>query len=105
MDFMWVALGGAGGAVCRYGVGVWVIGRFGGTFPLHTLLVNVSGSLAIGVLMVVLTERFVADPVWRLLLVVGFLGGYTTFSSYSYEVLVLIESGEWQSAAWYVVSS
>jgi CrcB protein len=105
MDYVWVALGGAVGAACRYAIGVLIVSRVGNTFPWHTLLINVSGSLAIGILLVLLTERLVADPMWRLLLVVGFLGGYTTFSSYTYEAIALVEAGEWQSAAWYVVGS
>ena len=105
MDFLWVALGGAAGASARYGLSGWVVDRLGAAFPFHTLLINVSGSLAIGALMVLLTERLVADPAWRLLLVVGFLGGYTTFSSYSFEALGLLTEGEWLPAAWYVLGS
>jgi CrcB protein len=79
MDSLWVALGGGLGATARYVLGGWVVARLGSGFPFHTLLINVTGSLAIGVLLVLLTERLVVDPAWRLLLVVGFLGGYTTF--------------------------
>jgi CrcB protein len=82
-----------------------MVARLGATFPFHTLLINVSGSLAIGVLLVLLTQRLVADPAWRLLLVVGFLGGYTTFSSYAFEVLALVDEGDWLPAAWYVLAS
>src|SRR6266571_9163681 len=85
MEYLWVGLGGFIGANVRYIFGTWVVHRFGPTFPIQTLLINVSGSLVIGVLLVLLTERLAADPAWRLLLVVGFLGGYTTFSSYSFE--------------------
>ena len=105
MDFVWVAVGGAAGAVCRYGVGVWIVNRLGPDLPFHTLFVNVSGSLAVGALVVMLSERLVADPAWRLLLVVGFLGGYTTFSSFSFEVLTLIEAGRWLAATAYVLGS
>jgi CrcB protein len=82
-----------------------VVARLGGAFPFHTLLINVSGSLAVGLLLVLLTERLVIDPAWRLLLVVGFLGGYTTFSSYTFEALSLIEEGDWVAALGYVVGS
>jgi CrcB protein len=105
MDFIWVAVGGACGAVCRYGVGILVVDRVASRFPVATLLVNVSGCLAIGLLVVALSERLVADPAWRLLLVVGFLGGYTTFSSYTLETVALVEAGRWHSAAAYVISS
>jgi CrcB protein len=104
-DFLWVGLGGFLGANARYALGLWVVNRLGAGFPFHTLLINVTGSLAIGVLLVLLTERFVVDPAWRLLLVVGFLGGYTTFSSYTFEALVLAEEGRWLAAAWYVMGS
>ena len=105
MDSLWVALGGGLGATTRYLLGGWVVGRLGGAFPFHTLLINVSGSLAIGLLLVLLTERLVVDPAWRLLLVVGFLGGYTTFSSYTFEAVSLLEEGDWLAALGYVVGS
>jgi CrcB protein len=104
-DFLWVGLGGFVGANARYALGLWVVNRFGAGFPLHTLLINVTGSLAVGVLLVLLTERLLADPAWRLLLVVGFLGGYTTFSSYTFEALVLVDEGRWLEAAWYVLGA
>jgi CrcB protein len=104
MDFVWVALGGAAGACSRYGLGGWLVPRLGSTFPFHTLLINVSGSLAIGVLLALLSE-LVADPAWRLLLAVGFLGGYTTFSSYTFEALGLLEGGDWLLALAYVAGS
>jgi CrcB protein len=65
----------------------------------------VTGSLAIGFLLVLFTERALVDPAWRLLLVVGFLGGYTTFSSYTFETLQLLEAGEPLAAVAYVLSS
>jgi fluoride exporter len=105
MDSLWVALGGGLGATARYLLGGWVVARLGGAFPFHTLLINLSGSLAIGALLVLLTERLVADPAWRLLLVVGFLGGYTTFSSYTFEALSLAEEGDWLAAMAYVLGS
>ncbi|SRR6266536_1610427 len=105
MEYLWVGLGGFFGANVRYILGVWIVGRVGPGFPFHTFLINVTGSLVIGLLMVLLTERFITDPAWRLLLVVGFLGGYTTFSSYTFEALTLMEQGNWLAAAWYVIGS
>jgi fluoride exporter len=64
--------------------------RFGGTFPLGTLVINVSGSFLIGLLMTLLTEKFQLDPNWRFLLVVGFLGGYTACSSFEWETFTTI---------------
>jgi fluoride exporter len=105
MDTVWVAVGGGLGATVRYLLGGWIVERLGGAFPFHTLLINVSGSLAIGVFLVLFTERLVVDPAWRLLLVVGFLGGYTTFSSYTFEALSLLEEGDWLAALGYVLGS
>jgi fluoride exporter len=105
VEYLWVGLGGFLGANLRYALGAWIVGRLGTGFPMQTLVINVSGSFAIGVLLVLLTERLVVDPAWRLLLVVGFLGGYTTFSSYTFEALALVEAGEWLAALGYVVGS
>jgi CrcB protein len=105
MDFLWVGLGGFLGANARYALGLWIVGRAGAGFPLPTLVINITGSFAIGVLLVLFTERLVVDPAWRLLLVVGFLGGYTTFSSYSFEALRLLETGDWLPAGWYILGS
>jgi CrcB protein len=102
---LWVGLGGFLGANARYAIGTWLASRLGTAFPAGTLVINVSGSLVIGILLVLLTERLAAPPVWRLLLVVGFLGGYTTFSSYAFEVLDLLERGAWVRGLWYVLGS
>ena len=103
--YLWVGVGGALGANARYALGTWIAARLGTAFPAGTLVINVTGSLAIGVLLVLLTERLAAPPAWRLLLVVGFLGGYTTFSSYTFEALALLEAGAWARGAWYVLGS
>jgi CrcB protein len=87
-----VMIGAAVGGVARYGIGTAVMHRFGGRFPLGTLVVNVSGCFLIGVLMTVFTERLVQEN-WRLLLVVGVLGGYTTFSSFGWETYQSIREG------------
>lgn len=105
MEYLWVGLGGFLGANARYALGGWLVNRVGAVFPYHTFLINVTGSFAIGVILTLLAERLVADPAWRLFLVVGFLGGYTTFSSYTYEGLVLLERRDWLGALWYVVGS
>ena len=105
MNYLWVGLGGFLGANARYALGTWIVQRTGVAFPWHTLLINVTGSLAIGAILVLLTERLVADPPWRLFLVVGFLGGYTTFSSYSFEALALAQQGQWLRALTYILGS
>jgi CrcB protein len=67
--------------------------KYGGRFPLGTLVANITGSFLIGVLMTLLTERLQPHPNWRLFLVVGFLGGYTTFSSFEYETYQAVRDG------------
>jgi CrcB protein len=89
-----VAMGGALGAVARFANVTLVQTLFGLRFPFGTLVVNTLGSFLIGFIMVVLLERFAASDAWRLFLVVGFLGGYTTFSSFAWETWALFESGE-----------
>jgi fluoride exporter len=105
VDYLWVALGGGLGALARYSVSAWIIGRFGTDFPFATFLINVTGSFAIGVLLTVLTERLTVDPAYRLFVVVGFLGGYTTFSTYSFEALALMAGGAPLRAGLYILLS
>ena len=88
-----VLFGGGTGALARYVLGTAIAARIGGRFPLGTLVINVSGSFLIGLLMTLLTERLQPHPNWRLLLVVGFLGGYTTFSTFEYETLRAVQDG------------
>jgi fluoride exporter len=91
-----VLLGGATGSLARYVVGTAVMTRMATRFPLGTMVINVSGSFLIGVLMTLFTERTHPHPNWRLVLVVGFLGGYTTFSSFEWETLALVkDGGQW----------
>ncbi len=89
----------------RYVAASAIMTRFGGKFPLGTLVINVSGSFLIGFLMTMLTERFEFDPRWRLLLVVGFLGGYTTFSSFEWETYTAVREGGLRIGMLNVVSS
>jgi CrcB protein len=104
VTYVWVAIGGAAGAASRFAVAQWTGTRWGWTFPWGTFVVNLTGSLAIGLLMTLLLARG-ADPVYRLLLVTGFLGGYTTFSAFSFETLALLEARRWDAAALYVGGS
>lgn len=86
-----VAVGGSIGATARYLVSVWAAERFGADFPYGTLIVNVVGCFIIGIFMTLTTERFIVNPYWRLLITVGFVGGLTTFSSFSYETFRVLE--------------
>jgi CrcB protein len=106
MRMIWfIALGGAAGSVARYLLGT-AIQRHGGVgFPLGTLAVNVSGSFLVGVLMRYAIATPAISPEVRALLTVGLCGGYTTFSTFTYETVALLEDGDWRRAGWYVVLS
>jgi CrcB protein len=104
VTYLWVALGGAAGAALRFAIAQWTGARWGWTFPWGTLAVNITGSLAIGLVMTLLLARG-ADPTYRLLLVTGFLGGYTTFSAFSFETLALLEARRWEAGALYIGGS
>ena len=93
MTYLLIALGGGIGSLARYLAGGAIMARFGSRFPVGTLMVNVSGSFLIGLLMTLLTEKSQPSPYWRPLLVVGFLGGYTTFSSFEWETYAAIRDG------------
>ncbi|MCL6649594.1 MAG: fluoride efflux transporter CrcB [Chloroflexi bacterium] len=95
MRYLLVGLGGFLGANARYLIGGWVAERFGTTFPYSTLVINVTGSLLLGFFLTLTTERFVADPGWRLFFAIGFLGAYTTFSTFSFESVVLLQERAW----------
>ena len=95
-----VAAGGAIGAVSRYVLSIWSVAFFGLGFPWGTFLINVSGSFLIGVVLG-LTQTGVLPAGARTFLAVGVLGGYTTFSSFSFETLSLISKGHYASALLY----
>lgn len=100
-----VALGGAFGAASRHLVGLWALRMFGAGFPVGTLVVNVAGSLAMGILIELLALKFQGNSAMRLLIATGFLGGFTTFSAFSLDVATLWERGEGGLAALYIAVS
>ena len=102
--FLWVAAGGAIGAVARYGVVQWAVSRWGAAFPWGTFAANLTGSLAIGFLAAILSSRG-SDPHLRLFVITGVLGGYTTFSAFSFETLALLFAQRWAAAIAYVVGT
>ena len=91
--YLMVMLGGAAGSLARFALGAAIMNRVGGRFPLGTVVINITGSFLVGFIMTMLTERLSPHPNWRLLLVVGFLGGYTTFSSFEWETFGLVRDG------------
>ncbi len=89
-----IAVGGATGAVLRFLISGWVYAMLGRDFPYGTLVVNVFGSLVMGLCFALLVERMISAPEWRAFLMVGLLGALTTFSTFSIETLNLLEDGE-----------
>ena len=103
MRVIWyVALGGAVGSVIRYVVGLALQSRSGLDFPVGTLLVNLSGCLLLGFLIHYALATPAITPELRALLTTGLCGGYTTFSTFSYETVTLIQDGDWRRATLYV---
>jgi CrcB protein len=90
-----IGIGAFLGANARYLLGTWAAQKWGAAFPYGTLLINVSGSLVLGVFLAATTGRLAIDPRWRLFFAIGFLGAYTTFSTYTYESLQLLLNGNW----------
>lgn len=93
--YLLIAGFGAAGAVCRYAVDRWVSDVSAGQFPWGTLTVNVVGAFLLGVLVAITTERLVLDENWRIALGIGFLGSFTTFSTFAYESIRLAEDSAW----------
>ena len=101
-NWLWVALGGAAGSVARYGLGVQAGRWLGSGWPYGTFIANVVGGLLLGLLAGWLAHRGGADQErWRLLLGVGLLGGFTTFSAFSLETAGMIQRGDWGGALGY----
>lgn len=105
MKVVVVAFGGALGAAARYGVAVLVARFWTSSFPLATFLINVSGSFILGFFATFAAEKSALDPLWRLLVATGFVGAYTTFSTFEYETQTLAESGAMMFAVANVVGS
>jgi len=105
VNVAYVAVGAAAGGAMRYLATVYVQGRAGPGFPVATLLINVSGSLLLGFLVAYLAETAAVNPQLGLLLTSGVCGGYTTFSTFSYETFALLRDGEYNRAGVYVLLS
>jgi fluoride exporter len=105
LEVLFVALGGAIGSAARYLVGGWFAARFGAAFPYGTFVVNVTGSFIVGLFLAYAQERVSLSPYWRLFFAVGLVGGYTTFSTFEYESIRLLQDGEMLMAAVYLIGS
>jgi len=100
-----IALGGAIGSVARHGMTVYFDDLLGGDFPYGIFIANIVGSAAIGVLFVLILERGLLSEVWRSLLMVGFLGAFTTFSTFSLQTIGLLQEGRLYAATIYTIGS
>lgn len=93
LKYFFIGIGGFAGAIARYVLGSYVGSRYGVRFPYGTLIVNMSGCFAIGLIMVFL-GRATVSPQWRYLIPIGFIGAYTTFSTFEYETLRAVQDGQ-----------
>ena len=93
LKYVVVGVGGFLGAIARYALGTYIGGRYGVRFPLGTFVINVSGSFLLGLILTLLT-RTTASDYWRYLIPIGFIGAYTTFSTFEYETLRAIQDGQ-----------
>lgn len=105
MRTLLVGIGGFAGANARYWLGGWVSNRCGTAFPYATFVINVSGSFVLGLFMAMVTGRFIVHPNWRLIIAIGFVGAYTTFSTFEYETMGLMEVGSLRRALLNAVGS
>lgn len=105
MQLFSIALGGALGAVSRYCLGNFLSRLMGGSLPYGTFVINVVGCFFMGLIMTMIIERGILSAAWRLFLCVGFLGGFTTFSSFGYEALMLMQEGKITATLAYVGGS
>ena len=105
MKYVWIALGGALGAIARYVVGVWVYERVGTRFPYGTLVINVTGCFLMGLVLAILDTHLEISPAWRYAIPIGFIGAYTTFSTFEYETLHAMQSGQAAAAYLYFAGS
>ena len=94
-EFLIISLGAIAGANARYFIGRYATKILGPEFPFGTMFINVTGSVIVGFFVIWATERVSLDPRWRLLVVVGFCGAFTTFSSYAFETMSFVDRGHW----------
>jgi len=105
LDLLAISVGAIFGANARYVLSRYAARLLGPVFPYGTLIINVLGSFIAGFFIVWTTERVLVDPRWRLLVVVGFCGGFTTFSSFAFETMAYFEQGQWMLMATNVLAN
>jgi fluoride exporter len=103
--YFYIALGGSLGSIARYWVGSTIAGRLGTKFPYGTFVINVSACIIIGFALTFLGKRADLNPAWRFLIPVGFVGAYSTFSTYEWETLSTLRTGAFALAAFYAFIS
>lgn len=103
--YLLIAVGGAFGSIARYWVGSTVAGRLGTRFPFGTFIINMTACLILGFSLTYLGKRTGMDPAWRFLIAVGFIGAYSTFSTFEWETLSTLRSGAFLLAALYALGS
>jgi len=94
IKYWMVGIGGFAGAIARFALGSYIGNRFGSRFPYGTFVINISGSFLIGFVLTMLAQRFDLSPNWRYLIPIGFIGAYTTFSTFEYETLRTVQDGQ-----------
>ena len=105
LKYLFVGVGGCLGSILRFWLGSYIGGKMGARFPYGTLVINITGSFLIGLIFALLTVRTNWSPNWRYLIPIGFIGGYTTFSSFEYETLRMIQDGQIGLGLLYVATS
>jgi CrcB protein len=105
MDYLWVGAGGCLGAMARYAVNAWMTRRFGLGMPWGTFAINLSGCFLLGLALAVLDEHMTLPSQLRLALPIGFIGAYTTFSTFEYETLRTLQGGRPSLAIAYLLAS
>ena len=105
MKYLWVGLGGCLGSIARYALGVWIYERVGTRFPYGTFVINMTGCFLIGLTLAVLDARAALPAAWRQAVPIGFIGAYTTFSTFEYETLRAAQQGQSAVAAGYLLLS
>jgi fluoride exporter len=103
--YLWIAIGGALGSLARYWVGTTITGRLGAKFPYGTLVINITACVIIGFSLAFLGRRAELSPAWRFLVPVGFVGAYSTFSTFEWEIFANLQTGASLIAVLYVVLS